>query len=261
MIHPRTQVDRRRVDYYETARKLQGLGVEAPTSPSSTPIQSSSAADPSEEGKTSSDSERTEAHESVPTTAGDVNFQSRVGGGSGGDGEGERPKDGDAGGSGGSSKWTDGGEGFYTGAAADQMATVALAAAASARAQAAATGARYDTPPGWIGMATGADATAEAAAEEVVTASEEAAAASEETATASEEAAAAGEGTAVAGEAPVDALHARAAPSSEAIAEDDLRIVATALVKRLGSGKPLKPDIFEEFSAAVDRMLADTAAA
>lgn len=54
---------------------------------------------------------------------------------------------------------------------------------------------------------------------------------------------------------------ARAASSSEGIEQDDLRVVATAIVKRLGSGVPLKPAAFEEFSAAIERMLAATAAA
>jgi len=36
--------------------------------------------------------------------------------------------------------------------------------------------------------------------------------------------------------------------------------VAAALVKRLGTGRPLKEDAFEEFSGAVDRILDSTAA-
>ncbi|CAM9355890.1 unnamed protein product [Ascophyllum nodosum] len=57
------------------------------------------------------------------------------------------------------------------------------------------------------------------------------------------------------------ALEAPAA-SSAGIADEDLRVVATTLVKRLGSGRPLKSEAdFEAFSEAVDRILRATAAA
>lgn len=52
------------------------------------------------------------------------------------------------------------------------------------------------------------------------------------------------------------------AASSAGIADEDLRVVATTLVKRLGSGIPLKSEAeFAAFSEAVDHMLRDTAAA
>lgn len=49
--------------------------------------------------------------------------------------------------------------------------------------------------------------------------------------------------------------------TSEGMKEEDLKAVATALIKRLGSGKPLNPAIFEGFSEAVDRILRDTSTA
>lgn len=61
-------------------------------------------------------------------------------------------------------------------------------------------------------------------------------------------------------EAMVDPATLGPAASSERISEEDLRTVASALVKRLGTGKPLKPEVFEAFSEAVDEILRDTAA-
>lgn len=51
------------------------------------------------------------------------------------------------------------------------------------------------------------------------------------------------------------------ASSSEGISEEDLRTVASAILARLGTGKPLKPEVFDGFSKAVDNMLRDTSAA
>lgn len=50
---------------------------------------------------------------------------------------------------------------------------------------------------------------------------------------------------------------ARPASSSERISEEDLRAVATTIVKRLGTGRPLKPDVFVTFSETIDRMVRD----
>lgn len=61
-------------------------------------------------------------------------------------------------------------------------------------------------------------------------------------------------------EAMVDPATLGPAASSERISEEDLRTVASALVKRLGTGMPLKPEVFEAFSEAVDGILRDTAA-
>ncbi|CAB1119769.1 unnamed protein product [Ectocarpus sp. CCAP 1310/34] len=52
-----------------------------------------------------------------------------------------------------------------------------------------------------------------------------------------------------------------AAASSAGISDEDLKTVASALVKRLGTGKPLQPAAFDEFSDAVDRVLESTAGA
>lgn len=51
-----------------------------------------------------------------------------------------------------------------------------------------------------------------------------------------------------------------AASSSAGIADDDLRDVASMLVKRLSSGVPLTPSGFGGFSDAVDRIIESTAA-
>lgn len=51
-----------------------------------------------------------------------------------------------------------------------------------------------------------------------------------------------------------------AAPNSAGIVEGDLRTLATAIVRRMGSGVPMTPDAFKEFSEAVDRVLSDTIA-
>ncbi|CBJ27776.1 conserved unknown protein [Ectocarpus siliculosus] len=57
------------------------------------------------------------------------------------------------------------------------------------------------------------------------------------------------------------AAAAAAAASSAGISDEDLKTVASALVKRLGTGKPLQPAAFDEFSDAVDRVLESTAGA
>eukprot|EP00752_Nemacystus_decipiens_P004817 g4384.t1 len=70
-----------------------------------------------------------------------------------------------------------------------------------------------------------------------------------------------GSGKEEAPETPAQASAAvRAAATSAGIEDEDLKGVASALVKRLGTGRPLKPGTFDEFSEAVDRLLKSTEA-
>ncbi|CAN0011334.1 unnamed protein product [Scytosiphon promiscuus] len=227
------KVDRRRVDYYETARKLQGMdstppppAVENPESKDDTlhaageeDSDSSTAASPAASGTrtagVSKADARSGARESLSSAAGGMptSFE----------------------------------QGF-----------------SSAASPSSSSGVDADDEGDNNGGATGAS-DADVPADDAIPAAEASAStAPEEIAVdgagdgGDEVAAGAGAAVAPAAGAGTGSASAVVAASSAGIADEDLREVASALVKRLGTGAPLKAATFEDFSDAVDRVLDST---